>query len=478
MIQKSLPVLIFFLFFFLFLIPVQDTDFGWHLRCGQEILEQGKLCQTNHFTTLLDNYKWNSPAHLYQILIFLTFKYFGFPGLTFLYGLTAAAVFTFFMKSFGRNLILNTIVTLVGIWFAWSTLKPGIRSQILSIYFLLIFLSIVKLSQTRPKLLYTLPVLMMIWSSSHSGFFLGLIASLFLFLDTLIKCFLKTSKQKYLITITILTGLNFLASLVNPYGWLIYQEVLRHGQVALNTLIAEWVPPQAWQIFLVISVGVWLSSLAWRRKDFFSILLLAFSAYLTVLARRNLPIFSVSAIYATIISLSENFDSSLIKKPIQKAWAMILFTALIFFAYKKLPTVLAFDENIYCQKSLVVLPCRGVGFMTKQKPGNIFNAYEWGGYLIWKLPQFKIFTDGRMPTWDTAKEENLPQNWRGKSPYTIYIETLQNLPGWQEVLASYHSDYLMIQPGTFMDLLLKDEPREFGYENIYNDGVATIYRKI
>jgi len=32
---------------------------------------------------------------------------------------------------------------------------------------------------------------------------------------------------------------------------------------------------------------------------------------------------------------------------------------------------------------------------------NIFNWYGWGGYLIWQLPEYKTFIDGRMAVWNT-----------------------------------------------------------------------------
>lgn len=31
--------------------------------------------------------------------------------------------------------------------------------------------------------------------------------------------------------------------------------------------------------------------------------------------------------------------------------------------------------------------------------GNLFNSYNFGGFLIWRLPEKKIFIDGRMPSW-------------------------------------------------------------------------------
>lgn len=478
MTQKLLTTLIFLLFFSLFLLPMKDTDFGWHLRCGQEIFENGRLCQTNHFTTLLDGYHWYSPAQGYQILLFLTFKYFGFAGIAFLYALTAGAVFTFFIKSLGRGPVISTVVTLTGVWFAWSTLNIGFRSQILSVYFILIFLGIVRLSQKQPRIIYGLPVMMIIWSNSHSGFFLGLVISLFLFLDTFVKYILKKSSRKYFLVVTLTSGLNLVASLVNPYGFQIYQEVFRHSRVALNTLIAEWVPPQAWQIFLAISVCVWLGNLSWRRKDFFSIFLLAFSTYLAIFARRNLPIFSLAAVYAALNNLSQNFDETTIKKSIQKVWLVIMLLAISLLTYKNLPLALDFNEKTYCQKALVVMPCLGAKFMMSQKPGRIFNTYEWGGYLIWSLPQFKIFVDGRMPSWDTSKERTLPDSWQGKSPYTIYIETIQAQTGWEEILKNYQTEYVMIQNGAYLDSVLKENQIKYGFENIYRDDYTSIYRKI
>lgn len=35
--------------------------------------------------------------------------------------------------------------------------------------------------------------------------------------------------------------------------------------------------------------------------------------------------------------------------------------------------------------------------------GNIFNFYDYGGYLVWKLPAYKVYIDGRMPVW---RDEN------------------------------------------------------------------------
>jgi hypothetical protein len=36
--------------------------------------------------------------------------------------------------------------------------------------------------------------------------------------------------------------------------------------------------------------------------------------------------------------------------------------------------------------------------------GNIFNNYGWGGYLIWTIPEKKLFIDGRLPQLEIASK--------------------------------------------------------------------------
>ena len=34
----------------------------------------------------------------------------------------------------------------------------------------------------------------------------------------------------------------------------------------------------------------------------------------------------------------------------------------------------------------------------------MFNHYDWGGYLIYQLPEYKTFIDGRMASWNMNGE--------------------------------------------------------------------------
>lgn len=107
--------------------------------------------------------------------------------------------------------------------------------------------------------------------------------------------------------------------------------------------------------------------------------------------------------------------------------------------------------------------------MLEGKTGNIFNTYEWGGYLIWKLPKMKVFVDGRMPAW---KDDF------GRYPYAVFLAILQTQPGWNEELRRNKTDYILISPGTFLDLLLQKESKTYGWQEIYRDKIAVLYQNV
>jgi hypothetical protein len=58
------------------------------------------------------------------------------------------------------------------------------------------------------------------------------------------------------------------------------------------------------------------------------------------------------------------------------------------------------------------IPTNAVNYLVQDRPaGNIFNHFEYGGYLSWRLYPKKIFIDQRNLSWDTYEEYS--HCWRG-----------------------------------------------------------------
>jgi hypothetical protein len=70
--------------------------------------------------------------------------------------------------------------------------------------------------------------------------------------------------------------------------------------------------------------------------------------------------------------------------------------------------------------------------------GNMYNFYNWGGYLIWRLaPERKVFIDGR----------GLKQRIRLELSTLIYNasgEMFEGMPKWKAILQAYNIQYIVI----------------------------------
>lgn len=444
--------------FFLFLLPPMDPDLGWQLRCGDLIFKEGGWCSQNQFSSLLADYHWTNHYWLYQLLLSSVWKKFGLWGLSLLNAIIATSIFVVFyliIKNYQLEKKWAIILTLI---LTWGVFLFGIRGQLLGIlYFTLVFLLLLK---EKAIYKYYLPLIFLLWANTHGSVILGLA---FLFLFSL-KNFKKSSLS--------IIFFSFLATLINPFGLKIFQEAWRHfAGVPLESLIAEWVPPKPLGWSLVFLGGIFLLFLS--EKALWPTII-SFS-FLALKARRNLPFFFI--VFFILLLRNDSFKNWLLfwlkKKSVRRDLSFFTSLVILFYAlFVRLPVTFKINsswEN-YCQSSFLSYPCEAVAFLkTQPEKGNLFNRYEWGGFFIWQLPKYKVFVDGRMPAWPTPS---------GKSPYTIYLETLQTQPGWQETLDTNNINWILISPETFMDLKLKPSPRSFGWQEVYRDEKSVIYKRI
>jgi hypothetical protein len=97
------------------------------------------------------------------------------------------------------------------------------------------------------------------------------------------------------------------------------------------------------------------------------------------------------------------------------------------------------------------LPVESVNFIQMNYPSaRIFNQYDWGGYLIYRLwPQNHPFIDGR-----------------GE------IYAVQ--PGWEQILSRYDVDLVVIRNNTSLAGALESDP---GWRLAHQDRISVIYTR-
>jgi hypothetical protein len=92
--------------------------------------------------------------------------------------------------------------------------------------------------------------------------------------------------------------------------------------------------------------------------------------------------------------------------------------------------------------------------------GNIFNTYNWGGYLIWKYPEQKVFIDGRT---DLFGDEILGE----------WLSIIQAGKDWEKSLYKWGVTRVIIEPDRPLAKVLPYA----GWTAVYQDQVAVIFDK-
>lgn len=104
------------------------------------------------------------------------------------------------------------------------------------------------------------------------------------------------------------------------------------------------------------------------------------------------------------------------------------------------------------------LPLKAVEWIRVNQPeGRMFNAYNWGGYLQWELPEYPVFIDGRA---DLYGEKTINDWW------SIVNATNQGL----SLLDSWQVNFVVLEPGwPILERLNQD-----GWRVLYEDDIAVI----
>lgn len=89
---------------------------------------------------------------------------------------------------------------------------------------------------------------------------------------------------------------------------------------------------------------------------------------------------------------------------------------------------------------------------------NVFNEYDWGGYLHWKYKGLKVFADGRMTGWH-------------KDERSILADYLEIKNGNCKVASHYAIEALMVAKDSNVDCFVK-------FKKVYEDEIAEVWVKI
>lgn len=456
-------------------IPV-DTDTWWHIRSGEYTLNEGMIYQ-DPFSFTKQGEEWINHSWGSQILLYGAYQIAGNIGLSLYTAILATAGMAMLYQICAGNVYLRSFVLVLGAATAavfWSA-RPQMTSFFLStvVLYLLYMYKYKKVDR-----LWLIPPVMLVWGNLHAGFSIGFIFMGGVIAGEILGRLLNPQGDNVVSwqgirKLIIIALISVAALVINPYGLkmlLVPFQTVSIG--ALRDFIQEWNSPnfqgrQTWPFIFMIFGLIGALGATSKKLDITDFVLVCGTAFMALLYGRNIAVF---AVVATPI-LTYYLDAALnergwILKPIQRVTRRqarinaILLGLIVFGALANMIAVLAPASVETAQRAF--LPIDVAEFIEAEQPaGPMFNSYNWGGYLMFALPDYPVYVDGRT---DLYKDEFL----------TRYLQTAVGGADWREVLDEDGINMVVVESRSGLALNLREEP---GWTLVYEDEKAVIFTR-
>jgi len=204
----------------------------------------------------------------------------------------------------------------------------------------------------------------------------------------------------------------------------------------LRWSITEWYPAIYFSniaFWTYVMLSVFLVIKYYKQYTWTELLLYFFLFSEALLTIRNIPIWLIASFSLTARGLGLLHKEAAVYQHGGHRFGIAYIAFCIIAAFLFLPQLGGFFYGVVLLKeSQNPYPDHAVAYLHTHAPtNNIFSTYDWGGYLIWQLPEKKVFIDGRMPSWRWAANKPSESNYAfsdyknvlaGQIPFTSFTQ--------------------------------------------------------
>jgi hypothetical protein len=476
-----------------------DGDTGWHIRTGQWILAHRAVPSADPFSFTKPGEPWFAWEWLSDVVLALLHRAGGLQAVAVFGIVMLCLVFSLLFRLVRRraNPIVAIAITIVAA--AASSIHWLARPHLFTLLFLVIFyhaLESIREGRTRVAglpWLAVFPVITVLWTNLHGGFFVGILMICAYGTGELITLLLAPSAEgrrprwerarAYFLSAAACLA----ASLVNPYFYELHVHTAKYLQNPFNSQhIMEFLSPSFHHptaIFFEAMLVLGAATAVWNfsARRFTEPVLLGLWAHAALLATRNIPIFMIVAAPAVAAALDQwlrlvprlelagwvrkaaaRFNRLADETGVSEAvgrfhlvsaagFAIVL--ALIYSPQPPRKFRAEFDPQRYPEAALATL---------RQLPGaRIFSNDEWGDYLIYSLyPRQRVFVDGRSDFYGNDFEEE-------------YLDAMNVKHGWEETFGRFRIDTILLPPDAPLTGALK---LSGDWRVVFDDGTSLVFR--
>jgi hypothetical protein len=447
---------------------VVDPDVWWHIKIGQDILRTHHWPTTDPYSFTVAGTPWIAYDWLGDVSIGFVAK-FGLQALDALLILLGGAIATalyYYASLCAKNSKAGFVSAAIVSIFAIGNFN--LRPQMFGFLFLVITLIVLEhFRQGRPKALWILPPLFLIWINAHGSWIIGLGvilltlgAGLFDFSIGSVEGVRWTEEQRIQLELALLGSLAVIP--LTPYG---AQQATYPFLTALSIPlgvgnITEWLPMPFntfWgKLFLaVVVVAFVLQTLCHFKFRLQQWILGIGGVVMACVHVRFVLLFSpfFSPILAIMLA---RWLQPYHREKDKFALNAVLMAGVAFAMAWYFPTRSKLEQAVETQ-----FPVRAVNFLhSHQLQGPLFNNYAYGGYVVGNLPEHKVFIDGRA---DLYEFEGVMGD---------YLQVVNFRPAAFSVLKFYGIRMFLLQQDEPLAVVLAEHP---DWKQIYKDDTSVIF---
>jgi hypothetical protein len=259
-----------------------------------------------------------------------------------------------------------------------------------------------------------------------------------------------------------ITGLCFVATVVNPYHVRLYAVIFEYATQTVPYLYINEFGPLPfrslpnWAFLGLFCTAVF--SLGRRRKaSSFEVLLLIATAYFSFRVQRDVWFATIAAV-GVIVSGARTVRAADIFRMTKFRLGMVAGTlglcclALVQYLQLSTATLEAAVASRY--------PVAAAAFVEAQGyRGPLYNSYGWGGYLLWRLPHLPVILDGRTDVHGDERNIRSFLTWSGEGMWTVNPDLTT-------------AGLVISHQGQTLTSLLRLDPH---FELAYEDQIAAVF---
>jgi len=463
-----------------------DGDLGRHLTIGEHILQTGRVPTTDIFSHTMSGEELTPHEWLAQVAFALAYRILGLDGVVLLCAIVLGLTLSWTHRTGVRRSGLGLATLMLALVAASaSSLHWLARPHLFTLLLVVAWTDGLERSARGEELpWWRQPLIMLAWANLHGAFVIGFVVWLAYAADWAwrrCKSGREQANDAHGRRLGLALALSLAATVVNPVGLRLWATSIGYiGNAYLVGHTAEYLSPNfhdvsTWPFLGMILLSPVLLALGRRQFEPRSILLLIGWTGLGLYSVRHVPVYAVLAVPILAESLAAALPGSVAGDPWLKrearlrgleagfrgrlwpAAAALAAAALLATGVRLTP---APGGNTFSSR---VFPVQAVDWALANPPGRrVFNYFPWGGYLLFRgWPAATVFIDGQTDFYGEA--------------LTRQYETVITLgDGWEQVLARYDVDWVILPPDSRLVRQLRQDPL---WTEAFADGTAVILER-